>query len=458
METLSRHGDWLRVARFSLYQLVGHPVKSKPPTLAASPASSSTVLPQIDALAAEGLTEGVSEFFFKKNALACEHTTRESPALRAISTMPALSHICATLRRVTETCLFIKKKWGQRASASMSRTPFRCTIDGSDLSNYDTSAPDRNGARPGRTPNGSENGVGFKLAIICGAFSLVDRSLTISNIYQFKTQRVDRCLIAFWDTTPCPRSNIRCGPLRAKLAQHSHTILGIETCNDWPMRDSERASSARMTAVADRAALSGRVGAHAIVTGSPWALLAVRAAPSGLSRGGGPPNWRCVAERGRRTDTWRRSWAPQSSSVSAGLRTVRGRGATHCQWARGRPLSTSVRRGQEHSASLGGGAVRQPLGPALGRHTGALGRGYALSQSIYGGSARHAVARSMALNRTAQPSRPDVTPILFPPSIHRTTRPLFYLPSSSRPLMSSPCHLHPSRPAPPVLPVLLPRV
>jgi len=109
METLSRHGDWLRVARLSLYQLVGHPVKSKPPTLAASPASSSTVLPQIDALAAEGLTEGVSEFFFKKNAFACEHTTRESPALRAISTMPAPSHICATLRRVTETCLFIKK-------------------------------------------------------------------------------------------------------------------------------------------------------------------------------------------------------------------------------------------------------------------------------------------------------------------------------------------------------------
>jgi len=46
METLSRHGDWLRVAldswRFSLFQLVGHPVKCKPPTLAASPA----VLPQ----------------------------------------------------------------------------------------------------------------------------------------------------------------------------------------------------------------------------------------------------------------------------------------------------------------------------------------------------------------------------------------------------------------------------
>jgi len=46
METLSRHGDWLRVAldswRCSLYQLVGHSVKSKPPTLAASPA----VLPQ----------------------------------------------------------------------------------------------------------------------------------------------------------------------------------------------------------------------------------------------------------------------------------------------------------------------------------------------------------------------------------------------------------------------------
>jgi len=46
IETLSRHGDWLRVALdswgFSLYQLVGHPVKCKPPTLAASPA----VLPQ----------------------------------------------------------------------------------------------------------------------------------------------------------------------------------------------------------------------------------------------------------------------------------------------------------------------------------------------------------------------------------------------------------------------------
>jgi len=46
METLSRHGDWLRVALdswgFSLYQLVGQPVKCKPPTLAVSPA----VLPQ----------------------------------------------------------------------------------------------------------------------------------------------------------------------------------------------------------------------------------------------------------------------------------------------------------------------------------------------------------------------------------------------------------------------------
>jgi len=42
MEILSRHGDWLRVTndswKFSLYQLVGHSVKSKPPTLAASPA------------------------------------------------------------------------------------------------------------------------------------------------------------------------------------------------------------------------------------------------------------------------------------------------------------------------------------------------------------------------------------------------------------------------------------
>jgi len=46
MEILSRHGDWLRVALdswgISLYQLVGHPVKYKPPTLAACPA----VLPQ----------------------------------------------------------------------------------------------------------------------------------------------------------------------------------------------------------------------------------------------------------------------------------------------------------------------------------------------------------------------------------------------------------------------------
>ena len=29
--------------------------------------------------------------------------------LRAIPTMPAPSHLCATLRHVTETCLFIKK-------------------------------------------------------------------------------------------------------------------------------------------------------------------------------------------------------------------------------------------------------------------------------------------------------------------------------------------------------------
>jgi len=47
METLSRHGDWLRVALdswgFSLYRLVGHPVKCKPPPLAASLA----VLPQV---------------------------------------------------------------------------------------------------------------------------------------------------------------------------------------------------------------------------------------------------------------------------------------------------------------------------------------------------------------------------------------------------------------------------
>jgi len=46
IETLSRHDDWLRVALdswgFSLYQLVGHPVKCKPPTLASCPA----VLPQ----------------------------------------------------------------------------------------------------------------------------------------------------------------------------------------------------------------------------------------------------------------------------------------------------------------------------------------------------------------------------------------------------------------------------
>jgi len=125
--------------------------------------------------------------------------------IRAIHTMPAPSHGCATLRHISETCLFIKKMepacfrinrerrqlkmWvtygnfldrsrthgvGRGPSgptfvptpvcrrSPMSRTPFRCAIDRSDLSDYNTSAPDRNGARPGRTPNGRKNEVRSK--------------------------------------------------------------------------------------------------------------------------------------------------------------------------------------------------------------------------------------------------------------------------------------------------------
>jgi len=76
METLSRHGHWLRVALdswgFSLYQLVGHLVKCKPPTLAASPAffhSSST-----NRRPCGGPYGGGFGAFYKKNAFAREHT------------------------------------------------------------------------------------------------------------------------------------------------------------------------------------------------------------------------------------------------------------------------------------------------------------------------------------------------------------------------------------------------
>ena len=197
------------------------------------------------------------------------------------------------------------------------------------------------------------------------------------------------------------------------------------------------------------------------MTRAQWALFAVCGAPSRLLRGGGPPNRRCVAEGGRRTDTWSRSGPPRGSSVSGGVRTVRfwRGGAPHSAMGRGVGRSAPVCGGDRRTVPVwGGGAVRRPLGPDLGRRTGALGSGYALSQSIYGVSARHAVVRSMALNRTAQPSRLDVTPILFPPITRRATRPLFHLPSSPRPLMSSSCHLHHSLPVPPVLPDSLARV
>jgi len=93
-ETLRRHGDWLRVAldswRFSLNQLVSHPVKCKLQTLAARPA----VLPQVIHKWTplwRALRRGFRSFFQEKRVSAWTHdkhhyasgTRREAAAFRA---------------------------------------------------------------------------------------------------------------------------------------------------------------------------------------------------------------------------------------------------------------------------------------------------------------------------------------------------------------------------------------
>jgi len=96
METLSSHGDWLRVAldswRFSLYQLVGHPVKCKPPTVGASPA----VLPQFfhkSTPLRRALRRGFRSFLQEKHVCAGTHDKHHCAGTGARSQL-AVQHFC----------------------------------------------------------------------------------------------------------------------------------------------------------------------------------------------------------------------------------------------------------------------------------------------------------------------------------------------------------------------------
>ena len=82
---LSRPDDWLRVAldslRFSPHQPVGHPVKCKPPTLAASPA-----VPPVfykSTFLRRALRRGFRSFLQEKRVCACTHENHHGAAAAA---------------------------------------------------------------------------------------------------------------------------------------------------------------------------------------------------------------------------------------------------------------------------------------------------------------------------------------------------------------------------------------